>query len=334
MNTPEPTLAERALAIRRHVLAMAASPEGTHAGGSLSCADILAVLFFAVLRIDPDEPRWPDRDHFVLSKGHAGAALYAALAERGLLPVEELATYARSGSRLAGHPLRSVPGVEFPTGSLGHGLGLGVGLALGARHDGRPSRTFVLLGDGELQEGSVWEAAMAAPHLGLDRLTAIVDRNGWQISGRTEECLAMEPLADRWRAFGWHAVEVDGHDLETLRDALSASPVEPRRPTALIARTTKGRGVRFLEDRKKSHYVKLSPELHRRALATLAARGDSVPPSGTPLSGTSGAPSARRSAPEANARGPDEDQLTCSAKPSLTATPGLVRGKPTGERPN
>jgi transketolase len=262
---------ERALAIRRHILDMAAGPEGAHAGGSLSCADILAVLFFSTLRRRPEEPDWPDRDHFVLSKGHASAALYAALAEVGLLEVAELATYARSGSRLAGHPPRGLPGVEFPTGSLGHGLSLGVGLALAATLDGRASRTFVLLGDGELQEGSVWEAMMAAAHLRLDNLVAIVDRNRWQISGPTEELVTLEPLADRWRAFGWRVAELDGHDLEALRDTLEG-PIEPGVPTVVIASTTKGRGVRFLEDRKKSHYVKLSADLHRRAVASLGVR--------------------------------------------------------------
>jgi len=273
--TATATLRERALAIRRHVLDMAASPEGTHAGGSLSAADILAVLFFSTLRLRPEEPRWPDRDHFVLSKGHASAALYAALAELGMLPVEELATYARSGSRLAGHPLRGLPGVEFPTGSLGHGLSLGVGLALAARLDGRPSRTFVLAGDGELQEGSCWEAIMSASHLKLDRLTAIVDRNRWQISGQTEECLSLEPLGDRWRAFGWRVLELDGHDLDALEAAFAGEP-EPGVPTVVLARTIKGRGIRFMEDRKKSHYVKLNEDLHKRAVANLAAPSEAA----------------------------------------------------------
>jgi transketolase len=266
-------LRARAARIRRHVVGMAASPEGCHAGGSLSCADVLAVLYFGVLRLRPGQPDWPDRDHFVLSKGHASAALYAALAERGFLPPAELATYARPGGRLAGHPLRRVPGVEFPTGSLGHGLALGLGLALADRLDGRPGRTFVLLGDGELQEGTIWEALTPAAQHRLDNLVAIVDRNGWQITGRTEDVGGLEPLPDRFRAFGWEAREVDGHDVEALLAELSAVPRAPGRPTALVARTVKGRGVPFLEGRRRSHYVRLDERLERRALASLPALG-------------------------------------------------------------
>jgi transketolase len=269
--TPE-ELAERAHRVRERILDMGASTVGTHLGGSLSAADILTVLYGAVLRVRPDEPDWPDRDWFVLSKGHAGAALYSVLAEYGFIPAEECAEYAQPGSRLAGHPLRRVEGVEFPTGSLGHGLALASGAALAARRLGRPSRAFALLGDGELQEGSVWEAVMAAAHHRLDNLVAIVDRNGWQISGPTEECMTLEPLADRWRSFGWAVREVDGHDLPALLAAFGDLPATAGRPTAVLARTVKGRGVPMLEDRKKSHYVKLTPKLHARALAGLRNR--------------------------------------------------------------
>ncbi|QKW25097.1 transketolase [Streptomyces seoulensis] len=260
-------LAERALRVRQHIVAMAASPEGAHIGGALSAADILTALYFDVLRVRPEEPEWPGRDYFLLSKGHAAAGLYAVLAERGFLPVEELDTYARSGSRLGGHPLRTVPGVEFPTGSLGHGLALGLGLALAARRDGRDNRAYVLLGDGELQEGSVWEAADSAARLGLDNLTAVVDRNRLQINGSSHR----GNLADRWRAFGWRAVEIDGHDLDALSAALREPPAEPGVPTVLLADTVKGRGVPFLENRAKSHYALLSPTLRHRALKALAA---------------------------------------------------------------
>lgn len=266
-------LREHACAIRRHVVDLAATAEGCHAGGALSCADLLAVLFFDVLRLRPEEPEWPDRDHFVLSKGHAAAALYAALARRGFLPADELRTYAEAGGRLAGHPLRRVPGVEFPTGSLGHGLALGVGLALADRLDGRPARTFVLLGDGELQEGTVWEALMPAARQGLDNLVAIVDRNEWQISGPTEEVGCLEPLPERLAAFGWEAAAVDGHDVGAVRDVLRGAPLRAGRPTAIVARTVKGRGVAFLEGRKRSHYVRLSSQLERRAHASLSALG-------------------------------------------------------------
>ena len=263
---------KRAFAVRQRILEMGAAATGTHVGGSLSAADVLTVLYTSVLRVRPDEPDWPDRDYFVLSKGHASAALYAVLAERGFIDPEECASYGSYGSRLAGHPLRRLPGVEFPTGSLGHGLSLGVGVALAMRRAGRPNRVFVLLGDGELQEGSVWEAVMAGPHLGLDNLTAIVDRNGWQISGTTEECMSLEPLAEKWRAFGWDTSEVDGHNLTVLHQIFSTVPHTPGRPTAVIARTTKGRGVPLFENRKKSHYVTLTPALHQRALAGLRNR--------------------------------------------------------------
>ncbi|MEU6810476.1 transketolase [Streptomyces sp. NPDC046831] len=262
-------LAERALRVRQHIVAMTASPEGAHIGGALSAADILTALYFDVLRIRPEEPDWPGRDYFVLSKGHAAAGLYAVLAERGFLPVEELDTYARSGSRLGGHPLRAVPGVEFPTGSLGHGLALGLGLALAARSDGRDNRAYVLLGDGELQEGSVWEAADAAARLGVDNLTAVVDRNRLQINGSSHR----DALAGRWRAFGWRAVETDGHDLGALSAALREPPADPGVPTVLLADTVKGRGVPFLENRAKAHYALFSPTLRHRALKALAASG-------------------------------------------------------------
>lgn len=262
-------LADCALRIRRRIVDMAASPEGAHIGGALSAADILTVLYCDVLRLRPDEPDWPGRDHFLLSKGHAAAGLYAALAERGLLPEAEIATYARTGSRLGGHPTRAVPGVEFPTGSLGHGLSLGVGLALAARRDGRDNRTFVLMGDGELQEGSVWEAATSAAFLGLDNLVAVVDRNRLQISGSTEHRTGLAQLPARWAAFGWETAEVDGHDLAALAVRLRTPPAGGR-PLVVIADTVKGRGVSFLENRKKAHYASLNPRLHRRALAELS----------------------------------------------------------------
>jgi transketolase len=262
-------LRARALAVREHILAIGATPLGTHVGGSLSAADILVALYFHTLRVRPGEPDWPERDHFVLSKGHASAALYATLAERGFFDPAELASYGQSGGRLLSHPTTKVPGVEFATGSLGHGLSLAVGLALAARRAGRPNRAFALLGDGELQEGSVWEAAMSAAHFGLDNLTALVDRNRLQINGSTEKRMRLEPLADRWTAFGWRAVPVSGHDLGQLVEVLDSVPAEAVRPTVLIADTTKGRGVSFLENRKQSHYAALGPDTHARALAAL-----------------------------------------------------------------
>jgi transketolase len=258
-------LEQQAFRIREHILTMGTAPSGTHVGGSLSATDILTTLYFAVLRLRPDDPEWPERDYFVLSKGHASAALYATLAERGFFSVDELATYAQPGGRLLAHPTRKVPGVEFPTGSLGHGLSLGVGLALTCQRDGCDNRAFVLMGDGELQEGSVWEAAMAAGHFGLTNLVAIVDRNKLQISGLTEHIMALEPLEERWRSFGWDVVSVDGHDLAELSATFERVLQQPTRPTMVLAQTVKGRGVKFLEARKKSHHVILNPELYQRA---------------------------------------------------------------------
>ncbi|MFE3328141.1 transketolase [Streptomyces sp. NPDC059176] len=263
------TLGTVAARIRSHVVDMCAGPEGGHLGGALSCADVLAALYFSVLNVDPLQPDDPDRDRFLLSKGHAAVGLYATLAERGFLPVEELAGYGRPGSRLMGHPVRAVPGVELPTGSLGHGLALGCGFALAARYAGRDARTFVLLGDGELQEGSVWEAAIAAASLRLDRLVVVVDRNGLQLTGSTDGIAPMEPLADRWRSFGWAVRDADGHDPDRLAEHLSAAPWEPGKPSVLIARTVKGHGLPFLAGRPVSHYVTLSARNHARAVRAL-----------------------------------------------------------------
>lgn len=265
-------LAARAHRVRQRVLDIGASAVGTHVGGSLSVADVLTVLYSGVLRVRPDQPDWPDRDWLVLSKGHASAALYAVLADVGFFPVAECGTYGQPGSRLAGHPLSRLEGVEFATGSLGHGLSLGTGVALGARLAGRSARAFVLLGDGELQEGTVWEAVMCAAHLGLENLIAVVDRNQWQISGRTEDCVALEPLAARWQSFGWAVHDVDGHDLTALRQAFGQLPLVAGKPTVLIARTVKGSGVPVFEDKKKSHYLQLSAQLHARATAGLRGR--------------------------------------------------------------
>ncbi|GAA0499222.1 transketolase [Streptomyces olivaceiscleroticus] len=263
------TLATAAARIRSHVVDMCAGPEGGHLGGAFSCADVLAALYFAVLNVDPRRPDDPDRDRFLLSKGHAALGLYATLAERGFFPVEELAGYGRPGSRLMGHPVRAVPGVELPTGSLGHGLALGCGFALAARYAGSAARSFVLLGDGELQEGSVWEAAIAAASLRLDRLVAVVDRNGLQLTGATDGIAPMEPLADRWRSFGWAVRDVDGHDPNRLAEHLNAAPWEPGKPSVLIARTVKGQGLPFLAGRSASHYVTLSARNHARAVRAL-----------------------------------------------------------------
>jgi transketolase len=256
--------------IRRHIVDMCSTGDGGHLGGSLSVTDILATLYFAVMRVDPARPADPDRDILILSKGHGALGLYATLAERGFFPVDELAGYGRPGSRLMSHPVRAVPGVEMPTGSLGHGLALGAGFALGARLDRHPRRTFVVMGDGELQEGSVWEAAAGAAGLGLDRLVAVVDRNRLQLTGETERICPLEPLTDRWRSFGWAVREVPGHDLAALHESLATAPWQPGRPSVLIAHTVKGAGLPFVADRVSSHYAKLSERQVARARAVLA----------------------------------------------------------------
>ena len=269
----ETTLEARALRIREHVVDMCAGPEGAHLGGSMSAVELLTALYFEVLRVDPDRPDDPERDILLLSKGHGAAALYATLAERGFFPVEELDTYGRPGSRLAGHPTKAVLGVEMPTGSLGHGLALGAGFALAARLAGSDRRTFVIMGDGELQEGSVWEAALGAAALGLDGLVAVVDRNELQLTGPTESICPLEPLADKWASFGWAVREVDGHDLGAVLPALSSTPWEPGSPSLLVAHTVKGQGIPFVAGRVQSHYATLTPRSHARAKAALRRGG-------------------------------------------------------------
>lgn len=260
--------AEFAADIRRTVIEMSGSDCGIHVGGALSVADILAVLYGEVLR-DPVGTGGPrDRDYLILSKGHASAALYAALARVGAIPRSECETYARPGSRLAGHPMKLLPGVDFSTGSLGHGLSLGLGVALAGLRFGLGTRSFVVLGDGELQEGSSWEAAMAASHLRADNLYAIVDRNSWQVSGRTEDCLGLEPLAAKWAAFGWRVWPIDGHDHNQIRSAFQTA-VEPGRPTVVLAETIKARGISGLENTKQSHSATLDRRARERAIAAL-----------------------------------------------------------------
>lgn len=248
-------LRRAATRIRRTSLQMVHRAGVGHPGGDLSAADILAVLYFDVLRVDAAAPRLPSRDRFILSKGHCSAALYATLAHAGFLPLDQLASYLQPLSPLNGHPDRNkVAGVEANTGPLGHGLPIAVGTALAARMDGAPWRTFVLTGDGELQEGSNWEAAMSAAQFQLDSLTVIVDRNRLQQGDATERTVGLEPLRERWQAFGWSVVELDGHDVVALRDVLRGVPVAPKRPTCVIAHTRKGRGVSFMEDRVEWHH--------------------------------------------------------------------------------
>ena len=243
-----------ALQLRRRVVQMCSSGGSSHVGSGLSIADIVALLYGEVLRIDPANPHWPDRDRFILSKGHAGACIYAALAERGFFPVEQLGAHYRNGSNLSGHVShKNVPGVELSTGSLGHGLGVGAGMAMQLRRMGGSQRVFVLLSDGECDEGSNWEASLFAAHHRLANLCAIVDYNKLQSLAAIEDTLALEPFSDKWRAFGWTVERVDGHDHRALRAAFHAR-TQSDRPTVIIADTVKGRGVSFMEHQVLWHY--------------------------------------------------------------------------------
>jgi transketolase len=242
----------------------------SHIGSCLSMADLLAVLYGETLRVDPAHPDWPERDRFILSKGHGAAILYATLAERGFFLREWLATYCQDGSNLPGHVTnRGVPGVEVSTGSLGHGLPIGCGMALAGQREARPYRVWVLLSDGELDEGSNWEAILFAGHHRLENLIAIVDYNQIQSLGRTAEVLDLAPLAEKWRAFRWAVREIDGHDHAQIHAALTAVPFEPGRPSVLIAHTVKGKGVSFMEDRLAWHYKSPDDAQLAQALAEL-----------------------------------------------------------------
>lgn len=260
-------LRQIARGVRVSIVTMIGRAKLGHIGGDFSVADILTTLFFDVMRIDPANPTWPERDRFILSKGHCAAALYAVLAELGFFSRDELQTFMAPLSRLNGHPNRKIPGVEANTGPLGHGLPIAVGCAIAARLSGGEWHTFVVLGDGELQEGSNWEAAMAAGHRQLSGLTAIVDRNGLQQGARTEETNRLEPLGEKWRSFGWEVAEIDGHDFHQLHATLNA----PRgdRPRCVIARTHKGKGASFMEDRVEWHHKVPSPEQVVQILADL-----------------------------------------------------------------
>lgn len=247
--------AELARKIRRHCVLMTSRANASHIGSSLSTADLLAVIYNQFLRFDPRRPDWPDRDRFILSKGHGCAALYAVLAETGYFPVERLDTFYQDGSPLAGHAThKDVPGVEVSTGSLGHGLSLGAGMALAAMRDGKDHRVWCMLSDGECDEGSVWEAALFAPHHRLDNLVAIVDYNKIQSFGAVKDVLDLEPLAEKWRAFGWGVREIDGHDLRAIEEACTALPFEPGRPSCIVAHTIKGKGVSYMEGKLLWHY--------------------------------------------------------------------------------
>ena len=256
--------------LRRHIITMIGKANSGHPGGSLSVVEILTALYFKVLKHKPSDPGWIDRDRFILSKGHAAPALYAALAECGYLPVEELATLRQLNSRLQGHTDRiTTPGVEMSAGALGQGLSFALGVALGSRLNSQSYRVYVLLGDGECDEGQVWEAAMAAAHFKADNLVAIVDNNRLQLDGWTSDVMNLALFTEKWRAFGWHIVEVDGHNLTQLIDAFEQAKLVKGKPVAIIAHTIKGKGVSFMENNADFHGKPPNPEEVKIALKEL-----------------------------------------------------------------
>ena len=263
-------LEETARGLRMEILKMLNTARSGHTGGSLSAIDVLTVLYFHVMRHDPSNPQWEERDRFVLSKGHSAPALYACLARAGYFPGDDLTGLRRLGSHLQGHPdMKKTPGVDVCTGSLGQGLSQGVGLALASRLAGRSARTFVLLGDGELQEGQVWEGAMAAGHFRLDNLCAIIDQNGLQIDGEVAKVMNVGPVGPKFLAFNWHVLEVDGHDIQAIARALEEAEKVKEQPTLIIARTVKGKGVPFFEHKASYHGVPPSDDELVRALEHL-----------------------------------------------------------------
>jgi len=259
--------------IRKKILKMMYESQTSHMGSCLSCVDILTILYFKILKIDPKNPLAESRDRFILSKGHAAAALYGALAQRRFFPEELLEHYCQNGKKVPGHSTRGcLPGVEVSTGSLGHGLSMGAGMALVAKNDKKDYRIFVLMSDGECEEGSTWEAALFAGHHKLDNIVGIIDYNKLQALGRTNEILNLEPLKEKWQSFRWEVKEVKGHNFAELERALAEIPFKKGKPSLLIAHTVKGKGVSFLEDKLLSHYKHLTKEEYELALKELEQR--------------------------------------------------------------
>ncbi len=265
----EEELKKLATKLRRRAIDTLWQAQAGHPGGSLSAAEIMATLFFEVMRVDPASPQWEDRDRFILSKGHASSIYYVTLMERGFFPDEVLCTYDCLDSSLQAHPDITTPGVDVPSGSLGQGLSVGLGIALGARLKKKDFRVYVVLGDGELQEGQVWEAAMSAPHFKLDNVTAIVDCNSVQLMGPVDEIMSIEPVAAKWEAFNWNVIEIDGHDVSQIADACETAAKTKGKPTVIIARTVKGKGVSFMENQANWHSGLVTDEVREKALAEL-----------------------------------------------------------------
>ena len=258
--------------MRADIIEMLAAAGSGHPGGSLSACDILAVLYFDKMNIDPAHPDDPDRDRLVLAKGHAAPALYAALSQKGFIPHEDLITLRKSSSYLQGHPNMNItPGVEMSTGSLGHGLSVANGMALAGRLDKRDYYVYCIMGDGEIQEGQVWEAAMSASHYGLDHVIAFVDHNHLQIDGNNDQVMTVNPIEDKFRAFGWHVLTINGHDYEAISDAVEQAKATKGKPTLIVAETVKGKGISFMENEVGWHGVAPNAEQAARALAELKA---------------------------------------------------------------
>ena len=254
MPVNEQMLKEQAKQIRRDIVSMVGAAKSGHPGGSLSAAEILTYLYFEEMNVNPAEPKWEDRDRFVLSKGHAAPVLYAALARRGFFPAEDLMSLRKIGSHLQGHPdMKKVPGVDMSTGSLGTGFSAATGIALACQLDKKPSYVYTLLGDGELQEGQVWEAAMSAAHYKLDNLIAFVDNNGLQIDGNIDDVLSPNPIDAKFAAFGWHVQVIDGHDFAQIADAVKAAKAAVGKPSVIVAKTVKGKGVSYMENQAGWH---------------------------------------------------------------------------------
>jgi transketolase len=264
------SMEERAKVIRRHVVRMLARAGSGHPGSSLSTVDLLVALFYNKLKHNPQQPAWPDRDRFVMSKGHGCPALYAVLSEMGYFGIDKLDTLRQFGSILQGHPcMKTTPGIEISGGSLGQGLSVGLGIALAAKLDKKDYRTFVMLGDGEIEEGQVWEAAMAASHYKADNLCAIIDQNGLQIDGFIHEIMSSHPIPDKWRGFGWHVIEINGHDYKAILSAYDEAEKVKGKPTVIVAKTIKGKGVSFMENQVDWHGKAPTKEEAERALAEL-----------------------------------------------------------------
>ena len=257
--------------IRREIVEMITHAKSGHPGGSLSAVEIVVTLFLDVLRHDPQNPKWPERDRFILSKGHAAPVLYAVMAECGYVPADELNTLRKLGSIFQGHlDRRFIPALEASTGSLGEGVSLGIGMALAAKLDKSPSRTYVVIGDGESQEGQIWEAAMFGGDKKVDNLVCIADYNRIQLDGFVDDIMPVEPLADKWRSFNWHTIEVDGHNIQQLQAAFAEAAATKGKPTSIIAHTIKGKGVSFMENNPKFHGVAPTEDEMKKALMELA----------------------------------------------------------------